>query len=46
MDQNNTDILMMANVVLLFFPKNRAAKNDPTGIEIRIGENKAIPKSP
>ena len=28
------------------FRKNRAAKNEPTGIEIKIGEKIAIPNKP
>ena len=45
-DQSTTDIDMMAMDAFLLLSKNLAAKNDPTGIEIIMGENMAIPNKP
>tara|TARA_B110000902_G_scaffold98694_1_gene116734 strand:+ start:6335 stop:6520 length:186 start_codon:yes stop_codon:yes gene_type:complete len=45
-DQNKTDIHIIARAVFAFFSKKRAAKNEPTGIEIKMGEKIAIPNSP
>ena len=45
-DQNKTDIHIMARAVFGLFSKKRAAKKDPTGIEIKIGEKIAIPNNP
>ena len=45
-DQNSTDRLITAMAVYEFFSKNRADKKEPTGIEIKMGENIAIPNDP
>ncbi len=45
-DQSTTDIDRMIMAVFLSLSKNLAAKNDPTGIEIKMGENMAIPNNP
>jgi len=45
-DQNKTDKQRKNLTLKEFALKKRAAKKEPTGMEIRMGENSARPKAP
>ena len=45
-DQNKTERKKYNKTTILLFAKNRAAKKAPTGMDIKIGEKKAIPINP